>query len=548
MTIVRVIFALILSLNFANAQNGGFDLIKYHSDINLHMGSAFDAHYTIDQKQQCIDYDEIEWVDGGGAVETTLEMELVDNYKKLYERMNLDLNFEASAKINKIIKGEVSADFKSKFEKKHKLEDRTVTLLIKARSDYGRRAMRNQRLKPEFQKMIDEGRYQEFVQKCGRFFINQEKRGAEVYVLIHIRDLSKSAQKKLVIDYKDSFKASFKFVDVSVDKKIHYERFISTAAKLGKIEVSYHAVGTDGMSALDALVSNFNPKNIEGILNAMSSVMANSNKENAAPLQYTVASMEMFGLQAPTFDASKFAYLQKIYAGLIDLNINIAKLENISGSREDVLRYYKNKLTRLQTQRQVLVDAAKSCMHFDNCDEKVIQYFDNIIWPWDMVKNNRLKIQPGYRKAVDKNGQVVGELLDNVSIRVRGKLYHLDQYSHMAYAMADESFNITSIDRVAGLTGSRENINPVGTKRGGMEYYDFISLIDTKHVPSFEFHNNGYVLDNPRNRKKAEQLLNSLKQKSYLLTVFTQDQLETTYDLGYVSFRNIPVFKPARIR
>ena len=538
--LVVIIYLFCLQL-VAYGQASDFGPVKYHPDMSLHLGAAFDANYTLTEKQQCIAYDEVVWLDGNGAVETTLEIKLVDDYRKLYEEMNLDVNMEAGLKLNKIVKFGGSASLKSSFEKKFNVEERMITLLIKARSDYGRVAMKNRQLKPEFQQMITAGKHQEFIQRCGRYFVSQERRGAEVYVLINIKDLSESAQKKLTIDYSSSFKADFKIVNASGSLKINFSNFIEKAAKLGKIEMKYYAVGTQGISGLENLIRDLDPKDLKKILNAMADVIATSTKENAAPLQYNIASMTQFGLQVPQFDPIRYDYISKVYKGLQTLNSNIEKIEAISNTRRTAFaNYYSGKLSNLKSHRQQLINAATNCINQENCNETVFRYFEKIIWPQDMVDRSRLEVHPTYTKVVNQSGIVVGEILTDISVRVKGVLYHRDYFSQMAYAYFDENQRLKELNNLAR---NQVNISPYSREQNGVTYYDYSALMDFKTVRFPEYHQNGYVLSSAKNRVLAEQLLKEFKTRNYLLSVISNDGLQTTYNLGLGRFSRISAYK-----
>lgn len=396
----------------------------------------------------------------------------------------------------------------------------------------------------EFQQMLAAGKHQEFIQRCGRYFVSQERRGAEVYVLINIKDLSKSAQKKLTIDYSSSFKGDFKLFSASGSQKINFSNFIEKAAKLGKIEMNYYAVGTQGISGLENLIRNLDPKDLKKILNAMADVIATSTKENAAPLQYNIASMTQFGLQMPQFDPIRYDYISKVYKGLQTLNSNIEKIETISNTRRTAFaNYYSGKLNRLKAHRQQLINAATNCINQKICDETVFRYFEKIIWPQDMVDRNRLQIHPTYTKVVNQSGVIVGEILTDISVRVKGVLYHRDYFSQMTYAYFDQNQRLNELNNLTGLSGNRVNISPHAREKSGVTYYDYSVMMDFKTIRFPDYHQNGYVLSTSTNRKNAEQLLRDFKTRNYILTAISDDGLQTTYNLGVGRFSRISAYK-----
>jgi hypothetical protein len=425
-------------------------------------------------------------------------------------------------------------------------DERTISILIRATSEQGRLGLKKRNLKPEFQQLIDSGNNEVFIQKCGTHFVSLENRGNDVYILVNIKGLNSAMKKKLITDYRSG--ADFSIEDaLSVNSKtsLSYKNFIDRASKFGKIEIHYNAVGTGGVNVLESLVKNLNPNNLDSILSALSEAIKTATKENAAPLRYHIAPMSIFGLKTPPFDNKKFEFISRLYKKLLVLNTRIRDIERLKDSRiQEFAYYYSAKLKEYQYQRQNLIAQLEGCANNGNCNLPEPEMDDTIIFPEDMLHDVTIEITSYYRDAVNSDGKKVGQLLDNVSFRCVGSMDHADYFSNMQFGYLDKEneIKLISFDNPLGTISLSQPIfreDSIQTKR-------FQVVIDSKSVRYNNFHANGEVLYSPEAAKAAQDLLESINNKSYVIFLRTTDGLKIANDLGFANLSQIPPYKKTK--
>jgi hypothetical protein len=293
---------------------------------------------------------------------------------------------------------------------------------------------------------------------------------------------------------------------------------------------------------LGSLVKSLNPNNLDSILSALSEAIKTATKENSAPLRYHIASMGMFGLKSPPFDNNKFQFTSTLYKKLLVLNTRIRDIERLKDSRlREYAYYYSPKLKQYQHERQNIIALLEGCAYNGNCHLPVPEMTDTIIFPDDMLHNYTIEVTPRYRDAVNSNGQKVGQLLDNISFRFIGMMDHADYFSNMKFGYIDEANEIKLISFDDPLGTIR--LSPPIIREDSIQTIRFQAVIDSKSVRYNKFHSNGKVLYSPQAVKAAQELLNIINDRSYIVFVKTTDGLNIANDLGLANLSQIFSFK-----
>ena len=134
------------------------------------IGSGLDVDLINQQRFTCLSFkdDDVKWLDGAGAVKTTATIELVSDYQSLAKTLDLEVDYKSKADVGiAALKAGGSVDLNLKYATFAKDESRTLAIVVKALSNYGRRGLVKYTLDDRFAKLIREGKFDQF-RKIGR--------------------------------------------------------------------------------------------------------------------------------------------------------------------------------------------------------------------------------------------------------------------------------------------------------------------------------------------------------------------------------------------
>lgn len=252
----------------------------YNRDHALTLGRNFDPSEISVAKTQCLIYDTIEQSLPETATSSRIEFTYVETNEQLRMALGVDVSAEASYFG---FGGGGSMMSQTQINRR----SNSLTLVLRANSEYLRRFATNPQLTPQAESWIEQNQYDTFIENCGSHYITSERRGSTVAVIINIDNASSELQQTI----RTTARASGAFGPLSgrASASLNLEFSRSNASR--SIGIRAFTTGGRGIQDLGGLLtdifSNDNP--IRVITNHIATLMSQMTAANAAPIGYSAA-------------------------------------------------------------------------------------------------------------------------------------------------------------------------------------------------------------------------------------------------------------------
>ncbi len=222
--------------------------VPYSATSTTTIGSGIDVDLINQQRFNCLTFQDsdIKWLDTDGSTRTTATVELVTDYKSLAKTLNLEADYKSKADVSiAALKAGASMSLNVKYDTFAKDENRSLAIVVKAQSDYGRKGLRKYTLDQEFQDLLNANDDQTFRQRCGTHTVVAEHRTALVAAVILLNEVSASGRQSLESMFKSSgnFSGSINVAQVtaSSESTASFKKLVETASKLSKMSISFES-------------------------------------------------------------------------------------------------------------------------------------------------------------------------------------------------------------------------------------------------------------------------------------------------------------------
>ena len=414
----------------ARAQNDLRSLsVPYSSANPTTIGSGIDVDLINQQRFTCLDIPTgaVTFFDGPGAIRTDASIELVSDYKSLSKTLNLDVDYKSKGDVNfAAIKAGGSVEFSSKYEDFAKDESRSLAIVLKASSDFGRRGLSDYALKKEFAELLTSGKFGAFRERCGTHTVVAQQNMAMIAIVIALSDLSASSKRSLEASYKSNINASGTINGVglsgNVDKTIAWKSFVEAAKKVGRMNVQWASVGGAGITDALKVMTIPDPAKIDAVLKTLNEAGATLTQPNSAPARFLLVSNSVFGLKTPVSDISKLDTINSFYLQLVRVDYALKRVDGYKDTFPSLYQaeYAQSKsILELRSYRKQLVEAIENCVLRDNCGytppaSLAVLFLEDVILP------DSLKLQCSYQRFDSKDGKVRLNVLNDAAVILRG--------------------------------------------------------------------------------------------------------------------------------
>lgn len=402
--------------------------VPYKTDSAITLGSGLDIDLINQQRDSCLEFvdADIKWLDSDGAVATTASMELVSDYKSLAKTLNLEVDYKSKADVSIAkLKAGGSLDLNLKYEDFAKDENRSVAIVVKAYSDYGRRGLRSYPLKKEFKDLVEQGKFDAFRQRCGTHIVVAEHRNAMVAVVITLTEVTASSKRAFEGMYKTHFEVDgpvkVATVKASSDFTTKWKSLIDSASRLGRLDVKFESRGGAGIADATKFAITGDPAKVDQILAALGTVGESFTREKAAPVEYLLLSTSALGVKSKLADASKLDALNGYYLQLAKLDFALKRIGDYKQTFPQVYEaHYTKPLLALRQQRGQLVTAIEVCVLSDQCSYRLPQDL-GLLFVEDIVAPESVALDCSYKRFDSGDGQVKVNVLTNAAVVLRAK-------------------------------------------------------------------------------------------------------------------------------
>jgi|GEM_PF-3738228 len=355
----------------------------YHPDSALTLGIGFNPSDLSVAKPRCIDYDAVERLDGEGSTESNVDITLIKNQRELYSKIGFSAEMSAQGFF---AKGSAKTSFLDEYE----FHDDTTHFAIIAWTDHGRQALKNPRLKPHAQALIDNGAHEDFAKRCGTHYVFEESRHSKVFAIYTIKQMNEEKKRK----FEASFDVGFTFADLKI--KGTFESFMREAFHMNNVNLRVFTIGGSGVTDLGDLVTNhMEPEKVKEVLRNYVSKMTD---RKGAPSRFKAGSMDAFGwMDHQNVPTLKRDIVLKEYFFLIKgLSDKKSRLNDVLINRDtdyahlsdENVQGYEGQAEKLATDLDRLMTAAIECFEEPlNCKTPTYRPV-SIKWPVEAIVFN----------------------------------------------------------------------------------------------------------------------------------------------------------------
>ena len=252
----------------------------FHPMSVMTLGVGFLPNNVSDPKIPCIVAQHVDLE--SGALGTQFFTNLVTNSEQLKYALSLDGKVDASYLA---FKGGATFSFKTAFSS----EEDSATLVIQARSEYGRKGLSPPQLTDDAQKLLSADPTA-FAKKCGTRFVDIERRGASADAIITLFGLSREEKNSITT----SASGSGGWGALSASGTVNFQAELQKATKTGRATIQVVATGGSGIGALGDTIKGLSahPDSLAAIESALSIYLNQFTSQNSVPIGFHVAKME----------------------------------------------------------------------------------------------------------------------------------------------------------------------------------------------------------------------------------------------------------------
>ncbi|WP_299619260.1 hypothetical protein [uncultured Tenacibaculum sp.] len=501
--------------------------ITYDPSTNLHLGASIDYNSIFDSKQDCFTSSEKEWIDGG-AVKTEVSSLFISSYKEVSNDFKLSYHSDIKSTLNlsDALSGGGSLTYDFTLNHYFKNISNSIYFVVKAETSHGRLKLKDNSLKSQFQKLLDDGNFSDFITRCGTHYVRFETRKSSVYAIVSISNIEKEIKNHIISKY--SATANIKangFGSVDAKTKLDIDNLFKEISKHGRVEITYLAQGSEGIKSFSPVVTSSSSIKISEILENLSTTLADFDKDKSAPVDYRLASFKPFGLLNLTLKKDKVTFLERTQINLNTLYDAYNQIQVIKDERfDDYLLYFKEYEIKLIDRIKESIRLLKDCYYEDKFDISNIPddkaFIDEIIWPSSIFNNIEVEYHPFYSEGIDKDDKR-SQILTSLSITISGQIRHSDYYKNMIPLHFTEDLELKPTNGYE----TNENNPSIGTPfipENKIKSRPFLLRIETFNLDIIP-NSSGLILIDNIIIKKHKALTERLIKRKYLVNVETTD-------------------------
>jgi hypothetical protein len=285
--------ALIASLFLISSSSLLAKKYGYHDGVPFRIGYGFDPAHPSEPYRRCISHDGEERIDGNGSFQSSIVLRSIKSREDLFRELGVSVELAAHAFF---ASGKANVSY---FDQMDFFEDGLSWAVI-GKVNYGRVGLKNVELLPKFQKMLDDSKYDDFAAACGTHYLAEETRGATVFAVYTLHNLSQVQKTK--IESLLQAGASLPFAGASIESE--FRNVVKEASRSSQVDFRTFALGGAGLVQLSSLATDAD--DIRKVQQTIREYLKTMTVENAVPISYMSASMKQFGFrEASSLDLEK---------------------------------------------------------------------------------------------------------------------------------------------------------------------------------------------------------------------------------------------------
>jgi hypothetical protein len=453
-------FAVSSLLAFSGSANAQVDpteiVIPYSSASNRTIGDAINIDFPNAAIGRCVDYsnDDIKW-DNEGAISSDGSVQILSDYTREKEEVDLDLGLKASGKIKAgVFNANTALDATFHTNRIRANDDRSISIVFHSSADYGRRMIEDYKVKDGGPSVEPLPAYRAI---CGTHFIRGQRRASELAIFVEITTSSRSGKDALNASLSRTIGggASLKAFsgEGSATVTAAYKSIIEFARESGTVHVEYSALGGPGIKAAGDAAKITDPADLVKLSQIASDVAGLFTQANSSVTGYVLQSNTAIGAPPFDFDLERTKKIGSLVRALIKVSDASTRYDDLRKKAPLVFQsYFSEQASGITALKASLVDKINQCASGKPCSEIQGEVLEHYLFLEDMFKDPKVALSCQYQKVstLDPKGPVTpGELevLETISVNVFGSVPHYDviDFSSLKLKRLDAQFVVSDI-------------------------------------------------------------------------------------------------------
>lgn len=505
--------------------------ISYSENSSLRLGAGVDMDHPDRSKANCVKSTDREWLDGNTPVSTSFDLSMIETSSELERKMNFDVQLNAAGTIKA-----VNFDTQNSYRVIHKfLENKnSLNFALTAEFSYGRKGLTEESLKPEYQTLLDNGRWQEVLRRCGTHFVSEEIHRSKVVVLIHVKNSRTEDIKEQILDLKNKLKVPK--LNFGGDLNVQYKEFIRKLDKIGSVEVKVVSVGGQGADALGVFANEIAVDDLQSIKNAAEKYFRSFTIENSPVFAYVVKPLDIFeGAENIRARQKKWQQLKVLADWIFEHEELLTEIKSMQArvSRALYTVYFDPKSVALEAKITEIRSRAEECLERYNCDNlpAVAPYPVHV--PSRAISAVSLNTQCGYLPVRNSSMQILSDVRVGLDVDLMYskdveniELFRLDQNGEFQNANYGQNEELTLANNI------------LESEVGRIRRYQSVNEFSANHVLSGQA-----ILSAQDSAAKAQEIFNAAFNSIYILKIKFKQGQDLTQILGTPPMKNCSVTK-----
>ena len=329
----------------------------YSKEIPLELGKGFNIANPSEPKLPVFENTTGKYEDQAGEVE--IYYKLIESSESFNKEFGADASLSA-----RILFKKLSANFQ--VDDKYVSSGDYQTLVFKAKCDFGNKGLSNFTLLPAAQKLLDQGKYDDFIERYGTHFVQKTNTGVSIYVFV--------SYNKSYLDDDQTTEGSISGNGKIFGGEASINRAINRAKKDKQVHIEIYSSGPiDGLPALSTILDNSEDP-IATVKEAVSTYLKSFKRESSKTIGYYYSPFSLLGVPKDKILWSEtrennLVTIKEEYINTIDGLDALKEFKEAciyKKSSGDQKAKFESLVTVLEHYRDSLVGCHKQCLNLDN--------------------------------------------------------------------------------------------------------------------------------------------------------------------------------------
>ncbi len=278
--------------------------IGYYPGVKTRLGRGIIPEFPTREMEDCFEFEKV--TDSGGAPTSKYQAYLVSSAQEVKQALGIDVQVDVRFLLYG--GGSVSAAFNESSVSR----STNATMVIKAFTEYPSETAERLRLKPEYQRLLDEKKFRQFERRCGTHLVKSQRRQVALSAILTISSMSREEQRM----FRSHIEGSYGTID-SVSASVDLNTMLQRAIAERRASIDLHMIGGDGLISVSDLSMNLlsSQSTLQQIGRTLAEAMKSLSAQSSVPISSSVIAMPLSSYQSPSITdipSEKITKLQRL--------------------------------------------------------------------------------------------------------------------------------------------------------------------------------------------------------------------------------------------